>query len=486
MPVDSTSVSRGNRYGLQPRLGPRSESYADDSLAGGSSKRLWFWLGITAIAIIALIARWALYLEQKSFLTLRYTYELIITTDELLSNLTDAETAVLGYLLTREPSYLNLYEASRNVLSGRVENLRSLVRNDPKERAQVEKLNPLIEKKLENLSEIVRERDSTGFDAMAIEAQTEQGKGLMDDIRKVIGEMKTDQISELEQFSRARQSRLQTGLAAIVFGALLASCCLLLGQIILSRNISRRQKAEEGLEASERRFETLCEQAPVGIYETNAQGLCVYTNSRWSEMSGLSATESLGHGWAKALHPDDRAAVFEGWKTTARQGASWECRLITASGEVRWIRALGAPIYSGRGDLTGYVGTLEDVTERKEAERALQDREALNRAVLNSLPANIAVLKADGTIQAINEAWHRFAQANYEPPAGLVATGANYLKACKRAAEDGSQEAERALRGIQAVLNGNVQSFEMQYPCHSPTQKRWFHMLVTPLAVALS
>jgi PAS domain S-box-containing protein len=116
-----------------------------------------------------------------------------------------------------------------------------------------------------------------------------------------------------------------------------------------------------GTEAA--RFETLCEQAPVGIYSTDAQGLGVYTNPRWSQMSGLSAAESLGHGFKKALHPEDRETVFESWKTNALQGASWEYRLLTPEGEIRWIRALGGPIYSGRGEVTGCVGTVEDINE---------------------------------------------------------------------------------------------------------------------------
>ena len=252
---------------------------------------------------------------------------------------------------------------------------------------------------------------------------------------------------------------------------------------MLARSTTRRKKAEEELRASNSRFETLCEQAPLGIYETDADGLCVYTNRMWTTMSGLSAGDSLGHGWTKMLHPDDRTTMFEGWQAAAQGGTTWEYRLLNTRGETRWIRAVGGPLYSDGGSLTGFVGTLEDVTERKQAVQALKDSEALNRAVLNSLPANIAVLKADGTIQATNEAWQLFSQANGAHPPG-VANGANYLEVCKQAALDGSQDAEKALAGIQDVLAGLRPSFEMQYPCHSLAEKRWFHMLATRLAGA--
>jgi PAS domain S-box-containing protein len=111
----------------------------------------------------------------------------------------------------------------------------------------------------------------------------------------------------------------------------------------------------------------------VGIYETDAEGRCIYTNRRWSAISGLSAIESLGDGWAKVVHPDDRARVFEEWQTAAGQGTAWEYRLLKAQGETRWIRAEGGSIYSAQGALTGYVGTVEDVTERNQAIQALKE-----------------------------------------------------------------------------------------------------------------
>src|SRR5262249_5506713 len=157
------------------------------------------------------------------------------------------------------------------------------------------------------------------------------------------------------------------------------------------------------------------------------------------------------------------------------------CLLIPQE-EIRWIRALGGPIYSDRREVTGYVGTVDDITERKHADRALREKEALNRAVLNSLPAKIAVLKGEGTVQAINAEWKSFAEANGDPPVCFLNVGANYLEVCKRAAYGGSSDAKKALAGIQDVLAGKLQSFRMQYPCRSATEQRWFYMLVTPLA----
>jgi PAS domain S-box-containing protein len=444
---------------------------------GSPPKQPWFWMGIVAVVGVALIARCALDHEQESFLELRHTYERIICADELLSNLTDDEVQATGYVATGDSSYLKPYKASEKALGDRFDKLLELERSDPEQRAHLETLGPLIQQQLEYLSENVRARNAVGFDAVRTAALIERGTRLLDEISQIVNGLRNKEQNALPRLLQRRRSGIRAGFMAILSSAFLALSCLLLAQTNLRRSIFKRQRAEEELRASERRFEILCEQAPVGIYETDAQGLCVYTNRWWSEISGLSPAESLGYGWQKVLHPDD---LVERGQEAALRGAWWEYRLLTPRGEVRWIRASGGPVYSASGTFRGFVGTLEDVTERKQAERALLERDAFNRGVLNSLPANIAVLKGDGTIQAINEAWRRFAHANGDPRCS-VDTGVNYLEVCKRARKAGSEDAEKALTGIQDVLEGRLESFELQYACHSPTEKRWFVMLVTPL-----
>ena len=125
---------------------------------------------------------------------------------------------------------------------------------------------------------------------------------------------------------------------------------------------------------------------------------------------------------------------------------------------------------------------FNDITERKQAEEALRRTQELNQAVLGSLAANIAVLDREGHIIAVNEAWKRFA---YENDGAAVAdcVGVNYLQVCRDAQESGDG-GWAALNGIQAVLDGTLHNFVLEYPCHSPSEKRWFLMSATPLLVS--
>lgn len=105
---------------------------------------------------------------------------------------------------------------------------------------------------------------------------------------------------------------------------------------------------------------------------------------------------------------------------------------------------------------------------------------AKQSAILNALPAHIALLDAQGKILTVNEAWRRFATAN-----GLMgpdfALGVNYLQVCDAAHGVSCDEALPVAAGIRAVLEGRARSYALEYPCHSPSQQRWFQMTVTPL-----
>ena len=94
-------------------------------------------------------------------------------------------------------------------------------------------------------------------------------------------------------------------------------------------------------------------------------------------------------------------------------------------------------------------------------------------AALDGLTAQIAILDDEGKILAVNAAWRAFAESN--PPVGsAIGEGVNYLRVCDTATGDWADEAGGAASGIRAVLAGQTRMFSLEYPCHSPMEKRWF------------
>ena len=103
------------------------------------------------------------------------------------------------------------------------------------------------------------------------------------------------------------------------------------------------------------------------------------------------------------------------------------------------------------------------------------------RSAMDSLSAHIAILDESGVIVATNRVWRRFAEANGVLPE-MVSENANYLQVCDSATGRNSEEAPVFAGGIRAVLDGRRKSFELEYPCHSPTERRWFVARVTRLS----
>ena len=105
---------------------------------------------------------------------------------------------------------------------------------------------------------------------------------------------------------------------------------------------------------------------------------------------------------------------------------------------------------------------------------------AVAKAVLNSLSAHVAVLDTSGKILETNAAWKRFARDNASSmrPNSLRI---NYLDVCSSALGPSSEEALVVYNGIQDLIEGRAEEFVIEYPCHSPDEKRWFYMRATRL-----
>jgi two-component system, cell cycle sensor histidine kinase and response regulator CckA len=150
----------------------------------------------------------------------------------------------------------------------------------------------------------------------------------------------------------------------------------------IMRDISERKALEQALRNSEEQFRSLCDSAPLGIFRTDRNGDNNYINSRWEQITGLTAAEGLGNGWLKGIHPDDVKQLTRLWIEATATGRiySHEHRQITPEGKTVWVHALANPIKDADGNANGYVGTVEDITELRQARQ-----DALKAQKLDSL-----------------------------------------------------------------------------------------------------
>jgi two-component system CheB/CheR fusion protein len=142
----------------------------------------------------------------------------------------------------------------------------------------------------------------------------------------------------------------------------------------------------------------------------------------------------------------------------------------------RWFVLRALPYLDQPLKINGAVLTFFEITLLKDVQRL--------QAILDSLPEHIAVLDPKGQILLVNRAWREFSENNGER--GLVHTGPgnNYLNACQIAEGPDAECAIKVQQGVLDVLGGIVSNFSMTYPCHSPSEKRWFLMHVAPVGYA--
>jgi two-component system CheB/CheR fusion protein len=121
----------------------------------------------------------------------------------------------------------------------------------------------------------------------------------------------------------------------------------------------------------------------------------------------------------------------------------------------------------------GAVASFVDVTSYHDARRL--------QSIIDALPEHIAVVDPAGTIVIVNSAWKRFARANGDKDLKHTGPGTNYLEVCQPDMSSDGPSAGAAALGLRGVLEGSLPTFSLKYPCHSPTEQRWFVMNVAPV-----
>lgn len=112
---------------------------------------------------------------------------------------------------------------------------------------------------------------------------------------------------------------------------------------------------------------------------------------------------------------------------------------------------------------------------------ARRQTEADAERMMDSIPVQAALVDAQSRIVAVNAFWRQFAEANAygDPSYGL---GSNYVDTCRAAEGAFSAEAKVVAEGLQDVISGARNEFSLVYPCHSPTERRWFRLLASKTA----
>jgi diguanylate cyclase (GGDEF)-like protein/PAS domain S-box-containing protein len=158
----------------------------------------------------------------------------------------------------------------------------------------------------------------------------------------------------------------------------------------LRNEISERERAEEALRASEEKYRDMIENLNEVIYSLDKEGRVTYVSPVVEQLGGYHPSEVIGRSFTEFVHPDDLAPLIESYKrTVSGHPEPSEYRMLTKSGELRWVRTSSRIVLDGD-DVVGLRAVLMDITDRKRAEE--QIRHLAYHDSLTNLP-NRALMK---------------------------------------------------------------------------------------------
>ena len=329
------------------------------------------------------------------------TQEKINKLEELLSDMKDAETGQRGYILTGQESYLEPYQAVVGNIDQKIAELKDLIVDQPSQQKQFATLESLIAAKLAILKQTIYLRQNQGFDAALQLIQTNQGKYLMDNIRKVIHEIENQDKRLLQQQSQAGKASANKTLLTLAIAIFLSFLILAIVYYLISREVKERKLTEETLNQERNFISAVLDTASALVIVIDTQGQIVRFNQACEQTTGYSFDEVRGrHFWNLFLLPEqveEVKAVFEQLRS-GEGPKEYENYWVTKDGSRRLIAWANTTLQDYQGHVEYIVATGMDITDvfeelrlRKLAEQHLKAEYATTRVLAESTTINEAM-----------------------------------------------------------------------------------------------
>ncbi len=269
-----------------------------------------------------------------------------------------------------------------------------------------------------------------------------------------------------------------------------------------TQDISDSKRAEAALAASESRFRLAMEAVAGMVFDWDRESDSFYCSAGFTKVfGGVGEVKFDRRWWHARIHPEDLGRIRPMVLACLKQRSDrlhTEYRLLCDGG--RWVHISDNVriIRDARGRVTRLVGSLTDISARKEVEaalmrmndtleekvaertfeaeeraRALLESERFTRATIDALNSPLCVLDANGVIIAVNRAWREFAVGNGGDPS-LMSEGANYLAICDAATLAECPVAGLVADAIRSAVAGCREEVSIEYECASLTERRWF------------
>ncbi|HEY9665925.1 MAG TPA: CHASE3 domain-containing protein, partial [Coleofasciculaceae cyanobacterium] len=336
------------------------------------------------------------------------TQERLNKLEELLSQMKDAETGQRGYLLTGEERYLEPYKTATASIDREIKHLRKLTANYPNQQRQLDALESAMKNKLAELKGTIDLRKYQGFEAAMQLVRTDLGKKLMDDIRSLVRQIETQENELLKQQVAEAQTSVRFMILTLAIGIVLTFVILCGIYCLIYQEITERQWAEEALKKERNFISAVLDTSGALVVVINQEGKIVRFNTACEQTTGYSFDEVRErYFWNLFLIPEEVEPVKAAFaKLQAGQFPNqFENYWVTKDGSHRLIAWSNTALLDTQGGVEYIISTGIDITERKQAEKALQESEEQYRSVVDNLKEVIFQTDKARRLTFLNPAW---------------------------------------------------------------------------------
>jgi PAS domain S-box-containing protein len=326
----------------------------------------------------------------------------------LLSQIKDAETGQRGYILTGEERYLEPYKTATVSVDREIKHLRELTANYPNQQKQLDALESAIKNKLAELKGTIDLRKYQGLEAALRIVRTDLGKKLMDDIRSHVREMENQENELLkQQVAQAETSTRYTMLTLAI--AIVLTFVILCGiYSLIYREITERQWTEEALKKERNFISAVIDTSSALVVVLDREGKIVRFNRACEQTTHYSFDEVRGrYFWNLFLIPEEVEPVKATFaEVQAGQFPNeFDNYWVAKDGSRRLIAWSNTALVDNQGEVEYIISTGIDITERKQAEKALQESEEQYRSVVDNLKEVIFQTDTARRLTFLNPAW---------------------------------------------------------------------------------
>ncbi|MDR3638355.1 MAG: PAS domain S-box protein, partial [Isosphaeraceae bacterium] len=381
----------------------------------------WLFLGI--LVIDAVLVYSSLRTVHASNSRVDDSRQFITELERTLSVLKDAETGQRGYLLTGREDYLAPYETAASGLEADLARLRTLASGDRDRQARIDEVGRFAAEKMTELRETIALRRAGNLEAALEVVQTDRGKNVMGQARKVVAELQADEDRQLAAAVAASQSGVWRTVVTFTLTTGI-SLLLLVGVTSLQRREAReREEAAAAIRRSEAWLATTLSSIGDAVIATDERGHVRFMNPIAQTLTGWPQAEAVGRPMEtvfEIINEDTRQPAEHPVARVIREGVivglANHTVLVTRGGAETPIEDSAAPIRNDKGDVVGVVMVFRDVTDARKAENALRGSEARKAAILASALDGIVSIDDEGKVVE----WNPAAEATFGYPRGDV------------------------------------------------------------------